>query len=165
MSPLYADRFAGHYFTGDPRTPVQGAGGCVWPTVPPYRVQFSSTTATGQWEFLRYTPVIFQQVESPFHHNLLTYEMIEQPGPVYAWTLYKTHTRSLFPEWEWQMCIMLIGWPDEVCFAKSKTGKCNVDVVWGNLSIPYGAGLTGATFTQFQVVYDKLRHPGWVPPP
>lgn len=164
MSPLYANRFAGHLESGDPRTPMQGAGGCPWPTIPPHRVQFSSTDATGQFVFLRTFPVILEQVASPFHHTLLTYESIESPPEVYNWTLYKTYDRESYPEYSWYLIIMLVGWPAEVPYAKFVSGPCNRDVVWGDIGIPYGVGSPGSHFIQFQVEYDQMRAPDWRPP-
>lgn len=162
---LYADRFAGHLDHRDPRTPVQGAGGCPWPTIPPYRVQFSSTNATGQFEFLQHSPVILEQVPSVFHHRLLEWQVIEAPPEVYQWTLYKTFTPDLFPGWEYSYVIFLIGWPDEVPYTHFLSGKCNVDVLLGDIGIPYGTGSPGSAFTLFQVEWNALRHPGWLPPP
>lgn len=161
---LYSNRFAGHLAAGDPRTPLAAAGGCPWPTVPPYRMQFSSLNPTGQFEFLLYTPVILQLIDSPVQHSLATWEAIEQPPIVYSWTVYKVWSPTLVPDWDYQMVILLNGWPAEVPYAKDIGGPCNVDVVWGDISIPYGTGSPGSLFTQFQVEYNQTRHPNWMPP-
>lgn len=159
--PLYSNRFAGHLPNGDPRTPVLAAAGCPWPTIPPWRVEFSSTDATGQWEFLNATPVILEQVDTLFPHNWGEWQPIELPPEVYQWELHKVGTRDTFPEYEYHLIIVLIGWPGEVGFTKYKTGPCNTDIVWGNMSCPYGSGDQGETFTQYQVEFDKMRSPGY----
>ena len=161
---LYADRFAGHLDMDDPRNALTAAGGCPWPTIPPYRVQLSSTNASGQFAFLRTLPIILELIASPVQHGLATWETIEAPGVVYNATVYKVYTPSAFPLYSWQLVLLLAGWPAEVPFAQDASGPCNVDVTWGDLSIPYGAGSPGSEFKQFQVEFDQLRSPGWSGP-
>lgn len=161
---LYNDRFAGHFDPEDPRTPVSAAGGCPWPTVPAYRYQLSSTNSTGNLAFLQWAPIILELQESEFQHNLAEWHVIEAPYQVYSCVLYKAYNRDLYPEYSWQLALLISGWPDELIAYKWRSGPCNVDLTWGNISNPYPGGTFGTDFKQFQVEFDQLRHPNWMPP-
>jgi len=160
---LYHNRFAGHMSPGDPRTIVSGAGGCTWPTIPPFRVQLSSSNATGEWAFLRSRPIILEQDILGSSHDLVDWHAIEQPREVYYVRLSKIYLPWKHPEYSYFIRIHLNAWETFRVWEKFCRGKCNRDVRWGVQYRTIQMGTTGDMFTAFQVEFDKLRAPGWRP--
>jgi len=158
---LYRNRFAGHLAIDDPRTITSGAGGCTWPTIPPFRVQLSSSNATGEWLFLRRRPIILEQDILISSHDHVTWIAIEQPREVYYVLLEKIYVRNQHPNMRYFLTILLNAWPSERVWVLNATGKCNKDLHWGERYRTLAMGTTGDAFYQFQVEFDKLRYPGW----
>lgn len=162
---LYNDRFAGHFDSDDPRTPVTAAGACTWPTVPPFRVEFASTNATGPWSCFNYDTALLEMDLVTTTHGHAWWLPVRLPPCVYSMSLEKIAILSLFPRWTYWLTITLVGWPNEQIFPHNSSAKCNKDIIWGDLAryaSPYGSG---STFTQFQTEWDQNHHPNWVPPP
>lgn len=155
------NRFAGHLDVGDPRTIISGAGGCTWPTIPPFRVQLSSTNATGEWLFLRHRPIILEQDMIASHHNYVLWYAIDQPREVYNVILQKYFIPSKFPQWDYSIRIQLNPWASPVVWFHHTSGKCNKDILWGTRYRTVQMGTTGNHFMQYQVEYNKFRYPGW----
>lgn len=162
--PKYHNRFTGHLPPGDPRNLTTGAGGCVWPTIPPYRVLLYSDDATGEWSFLRSHPVLMEQDRFVSHHNHTTWRAIEKPHQIYHILLEKIYIRDQFPNYRYWLTILLAAWSSERVFVKNLTGSCNRSVYWGPLYRTVQMGTTGKDFRQHQVVFDATRPPRWLGP-
>lgn len=158
---LYRNRFRGHLHPGDPRTPVTGAGHCPWPTIPPYRIQLSSTNATGEWAFLRSRPIILEQHHFGQGHDRMGWVTIEKPSMVYLATIEKIALPFNFPTYRYWLTILLRGWPSARVWVKNCRGRCNTDVYWGVQYRRIEMGTTGNQFRQYQVEFNQLRAPGW----
>lgn len=156
---LYANRFAGHLSSDDPRTIISGAGGCTWPTIPPFRVQLSSTNPTGEWLFLRTRPIILEQTIVRSGHNYVVWDAIEQPREVYQVVLEKFYIKNKHPQWDYVLTILLNAWPSSRTWWHHTSGKCNKDIQWGNRYRREENGTTGSQFMQWQVRHDLLRRP------
>lgn len=162
---LYDDRFAGHTDPDDPRRLVTAAGGCTWPTFPPFRVEFASTLATGPWNCFNFETALLEMDLINTTHDHAWWQPLSVPSCVYSMTLEKIFNRGSFPEWLYQLTIRLIAWGSEEIFTHTTNGKCNKDILWGALRKPGSPYTSGSTFTQFQVEWDQLHHPDWTPPP
>lgn len=162
---LYDDRFSGHVDNEDPRRLITAAGGCTWPTFPPFRVEFASTNATGPWSCFNYESALLQMDMINTTHDHAYWRLVRTPSCVYSMLLEKIYERGFFPQWLYQLTIRLIPWFSEVIFTHETNGKCNKDIIWGALSQPSSPFHSGSSFTQFQVEWDKIHHPNWVPPP
>lgn len=161
---LYRNRFAGHVAAEDPRTPVTGAGGCRWPTFPPWRVQLSSTNATGEFTFLNTRPIILEQDPFSTTHDYVNWLPIEQPDEVYNVSLSKAYQTVMHPRIQYWLRITLIGWPSLRVWLKIGTNRCNQSIHWGEQWRRRIHGTTGTGFIAHQVEFDKMRFPGWIPP-
>ena len=160
---LYHNHFKGHLAVDDPRTVVSGAGGCRWPTIPPWRIQLSSNNATGEFSFLRTRPIILQQDPIASHHNYTLWLAIEKPREVYHVTLEKLYTRSMHPRIQYFITILLNAWATPRVWLKLGTPRCNQDITWGERYRTLEMGTTGSDFRQYQVEFNKTRSPGWRP--
>lgn len=159
--PKYRNRFAGHLTTDDPRTIVSGAGGCAWPTIPPYRVLFHSVDATGEWGWLRHSPILLQQDVLASRHDYVIWTPVEMPWPIYQVLLEKFYNKNIHPNYDYYLTIHLVDWPSVRVWQIRLSGKCNRDVLWGRRHRRLMDGNTGKTFRQYQVEHDKTRPPGW----
>ena len=161
MSPLYANHFAGHLPEGDPRTPVHGAAGCVWPTVPAMRYYFTSDNATGIFLPFQVLGALVIRPTIAVDHNLFAYQAVVWPPP---WAL--VYCRKVAdPDstgYRWQvqfhagsgLCLVTIDIP-------FPNQGCNVTVPLGNQVCPImgPAGQSGDTFRMEQVEFDDVLPP------
>lgn len=151
----YLNRFKGHMRSGDPRTPVTGAGGCTWPTVPPWRIKLSSRNATGEWAFLNTKLLLLEQDPQSSSHNRVVWRAIDKPDEVYWVLVEKIYIPSLHPAFRYWLSILLTGWAHEWTWPKNCVGSCNRNLRWGDLRRSQRSASTGSSFTQHQIEFDK----------
>lgn len=155
----YHNRFVGHLPRGDPRTTVEVAGGCPWPTIPPMRVAIGSDNATGLYTPLNDWNLILELHLTHASHEHGTWEPFSLPPTVYYCLLEKFFIKSKYPQYDWYLSIMmtLVG-RTEIAFAP-RTGKCNRDVTFGDQIGGILRGRVGSTFGFKQVEYDAMAPP------
>lgn len=161
---LYHRRFSGHLDPRDPRTIVSGAGGCRWPTIPPWRIQFSSRDARGEFLFLRSRPIILEQDALASHHDYVLWTPIEKPREVYHVILEKMYTPAMHPRIQYFLTILLNAWDNPRVWLQLGTQRCNQNITWGDRYRTVEMGSTGDDFRQYQVEFNKWRSPGFTPP-
>lgn len=162
--PLYYDRFSGHFESADPRTPLHGAAGCIWPTVPAFRYCLKSDNATGVFWLLNFTGILVIRTTAAVDHDDYRYVPIAPPPP-YNITRCRKVWNPLTTGYRWEVDMDLgsglcpVSWRIE-----RPNEKCNVNVILGARSCPSPPplGSTGSTFRMLQVVYDEACP---VPPP
>ncbi|MCK5292957.1 MAG: hypothetical protein KAR39_13185 [Thermoplasmata archaeon] len=156
MSPLYDNHFAGHFESADPRTPLHGAGGCVFPTVPAMRYCLRSNNATGLMAILNYTGILVIRPVVTLDMDFYQYQPVAPPPPFGVTRCVKVYN-PVTEGYRWEVNINM---GSGVCPMEWRIEKpfsaCNVDVLLGARSCPGGIppGSTGSTFTMYQVEYD-----------
>lgn len=156
----YANRFAGHMHPDDPRTPLQGAAGCTWPTVPAFRFKLRTENAYGLLTFWNYNNALLQQQPGSHEHNELWWLGSNLPlGCSYLIVgKHYTHPASIFT---WTVALILTGpytlISVEVPF---EFGVCNRDWPIGDFTSPFlpDSGM-GSTCRLTQVEFDKTQEP------
>ena len=109
--PTYHNRFRGHMRLGDPRTPVSGAGGCTWPTVPPYRIMLYSRNPTGEWGFLAKEPIVLQYDLPTATHDYVVWYPLKLPTVVYRCLVEKFYLKHQEPSYRYYLTFILNAWP------------------------------------------------------
>jgi len=162
--PRYIDRFQSHMPEGDPRTPLFGAGGCPWPTVPAYRYLLVSAHATGIWEFLNDDGILIEFVSFGDNHDLIQYEGPLGPGPLEYAQVWKEYVPGA-PTFAWELSLK-----HEQCggvlfiHKEFSLQPCNRNWLLGNYECASGyPGETGHSFSMRQVEYNKNVPPFWNP--
>lgn len=158
--PLYDDHFSGHMESGDWRTPVTGAGGCIWPTVPPARWYLASTNATGLLFFLNITGLLcLPSTEIAPNHD--QFDWFGVGGPI-AVTLCRKTYKPERPGYDFDVQLS-VGSPcgGTLDFHVERgVEKCNRDILLGNQCCPsQPTWCTGSTFTAYQVEFDHTTPP------
>lgn len=159
--PKYADRFSGHLANGDPRTPLHGAGGCVWPTFPAQRYSILSSDASGVFQVFNFTPGLVIRLRTQPDHDIYEYVPFAVPPP-WQITLCRKVYNPTTEGYRWELDmnagsgICSVQWRVEFPFQ-----KCNVDVTLGNKECAGGVppGASGATFRMEQVEWDEVTPP------
>lgn len=158
MSPLYANRFAGHLRTFDPRTPLTAAGACIWPTVPAHRYLLKSEDATGVLLGLNTQGILIERTTVGIGHDTSQWSMIAGPPPI-LWALVFKETLPDRLSYRWTVAIsasfcgiLLKNWT-------LSRRKCNVDFHIGNMPCVSTSDETGPTFTAYQVEYASSEPP------
>lgn len=161
--PLFIDRFAGHYFPGDPRTPVSVAGGCTWPTVPAYRYFLHSPNATGVLLEMRTIGCLFTRTNNYPDHDDGSWILTAKPIVVAnglirkVWLPAEQHA-------VWVVNLELTsGLGNLIWIWVNGYQKCNVDKKLWSRCVEDGCefGETGSETILQQVVWDELSPPGW----
>lgn len=153
------NRFAGHIKRGDPRTPVFGAGGCPWPTIPPYRWALTSDDATGIYRPFNGASIIFHVDQVTARHEHMVWRLTNRPPWLYAGVIRKLFIRDRYPQYSyWVTILMTIYGIDEIAFAH-RTGPCNVNVHLGDQIGGIIRGRVGSTFRLLQVESDQTEPP------
>lgn len=157
--------FRGYFRIGDPRGPLFGSKGATWPTCPAWRYRLGSETATGPWEFLKTTGLLFESQQA-VGHDLVTWTAIADAP--FCFTECRI-TRSWIPlvnlvRWYLKIDCGCPGAPWEL--VKTMTpGKANRNFIFGDLITPLdqGEGSAGVV-SMYQVEFDEENPPrGWPP--
>lgn len=161
MKWLYSDRFEGHLSHLDPRGPLTAAGSCIWPTIPAYRYQLSTTNAYGSLAVLNTWPILIQQVTPSPGHDIMQYNMLSGPPPIIFCVVWKRSAADRL-SYDWEIGISATG-----CGIMEKTinktrRKCNEDFFIGAMDCTMFYGGTGSSFQAKQVEWNKTSPP--VPP-
>lgn len=163
MSPLYANRFAGHLTDGDPRTPLHGAAGCTFPTVPAFRYFFYSSNATGVWFPFRIFGALVIRPTDTVDHDFYAYAAVAWPPPwalEYCRKIKEPNGRG----YRWQIAINAgSGACRTVWDIPYFEQKCNHTILLGDRECPEIplAGSSGSNFRMYQVEYDEALPPNW----
>jgi hypothetical protein len=160
--PKYLDRFSGHMPEGDPRSPLEAAAGCTWPTVPPWRWKPDTSNAYGALSFWNAATTWLKRVVETPEHNWCQWYGQDLPFGC----SYLILTKEYVPPREyvnWNITFLL----NSPARAMSKNwtrvfGPCNVDVPVGDILDPYypDSGM-GSTFQLLQVEWDKTAPPDY----
>ena len=157
--------FKGHFEPSDPRNVVWGAGGCTWPTVPPYRIRLGVEHPPPKWAFLELWGVLFEATEETTH-DVVVWEAIHGlPECFNFWRITRTYVTGA-TTWHWLVEIWT-DFTDEplVIEATTPIGKGNLDVEienrsWEDDHIPS----PGSPMVLYQVYFDETNPPaGWPP--
>lgn len=159
MMARYSNRFVGHIEPGDPRTPVTVAGGCRWPTVPPFRLQLGSTNATGLYAHFNHDPVLLQLDLSTATHNNGVWVPTLLPFWLYSCKIEKLYNPGMHPRFQWWVSIMLQLTGKLELAVANRSGKCNVNVRFGNQIGGWLRGRVGSEFGFRQVEHDQIEPP------
>lgn len=157
---LYADRFSGHMDPADHRTPLHGAAGCVWPTVPPQRYYLTSGNATGVFVPFNLSGMLVARMVGSVDHNLYNYAQLG-PFPGISLVRCEKHAQPDGIGYRWLVEIDagsgcgIVSW--DLDFPEQ---TCNRDVPLGNRSCPIlPVGSTGSQMRMIQVEFDKSSPP------
>lgn len=158
--PLYADRFSGHLEAADFRTPLFGAAGCTWPTIPAQRYYLSSTNATGLLTVLNFTGIlVIQNVPVVNHDDIQWVQFGPHPFTVIKFRKLWVKER---PGYNWEL-VLDIGsacGPALTWTLERPIESCNRDVIFGNKACQNAPSwTTGSTFSAKQVEFDQGRPP------
>lgn len=157
--------FRGYFKPGDPRGPLFASKGAKWPTCPAWRYRLGSETATGAWEFLKTTGILFE-VSQP-GYDICTWNPIADEPPCF------TDCRIIRG---WIPLVSLVRWrlrincgcpgaPWELNKTATPGKAANKNTVLGDLITPLdpGDGSAGVV-TLYQVEFDAENPPGGWPP-
>lgn len=165
MSPRYDNLFESHMPEGDPRSLVQAAGGCTWPTVPAFRYLLVSDNATGIWSYLNTVGTLIEHLLFFPGHDSAAYGGGFGGGPLlYALAEKRYGPGNDFYEWIFRIQHTLCS--SEMGFTVSRPYEtCNRMIPLGDHGCPDEPGdRTGSTFRMLQVVFDETEPPGGWPP-
>lgn len=160
-----AKDFKGHFEPNDPRNVVWGAGGCDWPTVPPYRLRLGSQNAPEEWELLRTTGVLFQAQPSSTHDDVTWVSLTELPPDVDLMWIWRHYDLPAQQVW-WLLFIDHTEHHEALqvidIFGR---GPGNVNTFMENLDWPYAPiADPGTPLSLWQVYYSELVPlEGWPP--
>lgn len=156
--------FRGHSRTTDPRTPLWGAGGSVFPTTPAYRYRLGAEHATGHWVFLRSTGVLFT-LHGEMFHNYGQYRHSEGVIAPFQWMRLQRHFRAVTDDVLWvityKLCQEAALYTTWWIRGREKT-NVNMSFAWQTPypDIPGHPGIS----TLYQVEHDDRLPPGGWPP-
>lgn len=157
--------FRGYFRRGDPRGPMFGSQGAVWPTVPAYRYRLGSENATGSWEFLKTTGILVEFAQE-IGNFITAWRPIADEPPCFD---------DLSLTREWIPVLMMTYWrlristpctllPWQVVKVRG-AGRANTDIKLGLMRTPLGPpGTPGSKLMAYQVEFDEEDPPaGWPP--
>lgn len=159
--PLYANRFAGHMPTGDPRGPLSAGGGCTWPTCPAYRYWLISDDATGDLAFFNTDPVVIEFASDQPAHNSAGWTLIEA-NPNVAFAVAAKEFTQGDATYRWSFFIFVIAIPEALLLfdVTRNIETCNRDIPLPNVwAFDIDRGVTGDTFRMQQIEWDKTSPP------
>lgn len=157
----YSDRFAGHLDHLDPRTPVHGAAGCVWPTVPAMRYYLTSDDATGIFLPLNVSGILVMRMVTSVDHDDYRYVQFG-PFPVISCPWFRKRKDPESTGYIWDIIINGSSGcgPDLVWEIHRPMETCNRTIEIGNKCCPLLPGsCTGSTFRAEQVEHDAFQPP------
>lgn len=159
--PLYADHFAGHMPTGDPRSVVFVAAGCTWPTCPPWRWRAMSDNATGRFTQLNGDGILLELVGGTFEHDDTTWAWLTPTGDIVDLTARKEKGGTEPLGYRWTVAIEIEATSERaIAVIDNPEQKCNQNIEVGSIDTgdpEYGA--TGDTFRLEQVEFDQVNPP------
>lgn len=159
--PKYANRFAGHMPTDDPRGPLSAAGGCTWPTCPAYRYWLISDDATGDLAFFNTDPVVIQFTSPQPAHDVAGYSLIVANPFVALALAVKTFVQPN-DTYTWSFLVIVNAIPEAfLTFGIIRDIEtCNRDLPLPNTwAFDIDRGVTGDTFRMEQIEWDKEEPP------
>lgn len=157
--PKTLNKFAGHMRSGDPRTPVFAAGGCPWPTIPPYRWVLTSSDATRMYAPFNGASILFECEDANTRHDLAVWRVVDQPWWLYDAVIEKHFIRDQYPNYRyWVTILMTLRGIDEIAVA-NRHGRCNENVHLGNQIGGPLRGNVGNTFRMLQIEYNQTEPP------
>lgn len=159
--PKYADRFSGHMETDDPRTPLHGAAGCTWPTVPATRYLLKSDDATGVFLPLNFLGARVIRMVNTLDHDSYSFVPLAGP-PTFTILLCRKVANKATGGYRWELDLDgFSGCGVLEIRVEFPAGKCNKTVPLGNWVCPLFplAGSTGSTFRMLQIEYDQTDPP------
>lgn len=159
--PHVDEQFTGHVPTGDPRSLLTGAFGCIWPTMPAFRYRIQSDDATGLWSPWNDGGALVELITPIGQHDLPAWELLEATPPFefVRWTKQPSSNELL--GYFWQLWWKRSDDPLNILvFHAQPQSKCNVDVPLPNFSAgPSFPGSFGNTARADQVVFDQRVPP------
>lgn len=157
--------FKGHLEADDPRNVLWSAGGCWWPTIPPYRIRLGSENATGVWEFLRTIGVLFEPSGEETHDNTIWLAISPLPpllDTAWIWRSYSRDNQTL--RWTIFLNSPLHHTPWEITDLRDTPVLGNRDVLIEGYTWEYVHPSPGSPLTLAQVYFDEELPPdGWPP--
>lgn len=160
-----AKDFKGHLEPDDPRNPVWGAGGCTWPSIPPYRLRLGSQNAPEEWEILDRLGVLFEADFTNPHDDLIyrslpplppflddawIWRHYERPDQTLRWTLFFNNP-AIPADWE-------------ITDLQMSPQVCNRNVAIADYEWIYPFPSPGTPLVLAQVYFDEIFPPnGWPP--
>lgn len=160
-----AKDFKGHFESDDPRNVVWGAGGCTWPTVPPYRLRLGLEGATGPWELLQTSGVLLEASPLSAHDDVTWIGVPPFPDDVTLIWVWRHYDKPAQKVW-WFIFIHHVEHFEPLQIDDQfGTGPGNVDVFVENLDWLYAPiADPGTPFSLWQVYFDETNPPqGWPP--
>ena len=160
-----AKDFKGHLEAADPRNVLWGAGGCTWPTVPPYRLRLGSQSASGPWELLKTSGVLLEAAALWTHDDVTWIGVAPFPDDVTGMWIWRHYDKTAQEVW-WLLFITHTGHHEDLQVIDIfEVGPGNVNVSMENLDWLY-APITspGSPLTLWQVYFDETEPlEGWPP--
>ncbi len=159
--PLFDNHFAGHMLTGDPRSPIFAAAGCVWPTCPAWRYRAMSDDASGRFAQLNDAGILLELPDDEWEHDDTTWEWLDPEGDILLLTARKEKDPDNPFGSVWAITIeVLFGDDPAEATIINPAQKCNVDLPIGAIGTgDPDQGTTGDTFRLEQVEFNKEDPP------
>lgn len=161
---LYADRFAGHLDPDDVRTPVYGAGGCTWPTIPAWKYYLASSNAYGIFAPLTSQGILLESSDLEAHDDHEWHWVSGPTPPFYNATMRKIwYPASLQFQWRITLHVTTCGAAMEWIIDED-IRKCNYNIPLTDRTCgTHAFSGTGSHFTAYQVEWDSSKPPGGWP--
>lgn len=157
--------FKGHFEPDDPRHVLWSAGGCVWPTVPPYRIRFGSPNAMGEWNLLR-TAGVLLEASMAWQHDDMTWANISPVPPMldsmWIWRHYDRDQQEI--TWTVFFNHPAFAFDLEIHQVIPAPQKGNETVQLDNWEWTYPIPSPGDPLELWQVYFNETQPPeGWPP--
>lgn len=164
--PLYDDPFAGHLELDDPRSPLFGAGGCTWPTIPAYRYIVCPAGTWGVFSGLDGVNIQLRLSVGQPAHNDCWWLGFNLPWPLTYGTLRKQWVQANNTQlWTLALTGGYVCGTVQWVWVRAES-DCNVDHNIGaaecSISPPVGGFGSGTKLLQCE--YDKTSRGDCVPP-
>ena len=156
--------FRGYFTPGDPRGPLFASKGASWPTCPAWRYRLGSKTATGAWEFLTDTGILFE-ASQPAHDTSTWTPIADAPACFTDCRIVRSWVPVLsLVRWRLIIDCNCPGAPWDLTKTMTPGRAANRDVILGDLVTPLGPGSDKAgVVTIYQVQFDEENPPGGWP--
>lgn len=160
-----AKDFKGHFESADPRNVLWGAGGCVWPTVPPFRIRLGSENAPIEWELFKTSGTLFEAFGTPTHDDV-TWQSISATPPdvtsAWIWRHYERADDDI--RWTLFFNTPLTPQPWEITLLTAAPVRGNRTVAIADFDWTYGYPSPGNPLLLTQVYFNESLPPsGWPP--